>query len=511
MTKKLLFILAALACISLAKAQSGTTGTLEWSYSEADSLLTISGAGAMPDYSYGTAPWFAFNLKIKTVVIEPGVESVGAFAFFSIYHLSSIQIPSTVISIGSYSMSSNSNLTDVEIPESVKSISDHAFYHCLNLASINIPLSVTGIGPLAFAYCSKLAAITVDAGNPAYSSLNGVLYNKDKTLLICYPAGKAGREPAIPPTVTTIGGGAFVGCDNLQEITFPPSVTTIESRALETCLNLATINIPASAVNIAEGFISEHCTSIETITVAEGNPSYVVSGGVLFNKTLDLLLAYPPMKKDASYRVPSTVEKIGDFAFAGGSVLTADVIVDNPLMCIYIGEPVRMIGKQAFAYRQNLDTFYIAASVTTLDNRALYAVKAKYMALNWSNPATITYGDDVFSQSTVEALHVPANSESFYRTTPPWSQVPNIIADIISSADAVQPPSVSFKAVVHSGQISLAGLADRALVRIYNLHGILVYARTSDGPSMQIPVSRLPSGAYILQAGNESVKLILGR
>ncbi|MDR2497221.1 MAG: leucine-rich repeat domain-containing protein [Tannerellaceae bacterium] len=508
MKQRLLLVAAALLLsLPFVRAQSGTAGPLEWSYSEADSVLTISGTGAMPDYiGYGSTPWHAYNFKIKTVVIEPGVESIGAYALYSIFNLSSVTIPATVTTIGANALSNNTRLLNLTIPPSVTSIGDSAFYHCQNLETINIPAATT-IGQGVFAYCSGLKSITADEDNPRYASFGGALYNKELTRLIAYPGGKEVVASDFAPSVTTIAAGAFHGCYRLTEISFPASVTSIESHAIEGCGQLHTLRLPASDLVLGEGFVGEHNTFLTAITVAEGSPSYVVADSVLFNKDRSLLLLYPPQKGANSYTVPSTVERIADYAFAGAAYVTADSEVSMPPRNIYVGESVTSIGKRAFAYRQYLDTLSIAASVARLDYEALYAISVKYLALYWTNPAEVLYVYGTLHQSYIRELHVPVGTEALYRATPPWNQVETIVADIPNSAE--RPSPSSFKAVARGGQIVLSGLAGREIIRIYNIVGRPVYARSADGPAMIIPVSSLPSGVYILQAGNEAVKLML--
>ena len=143
-----------------------------------------------------------------------------------------------VTSIGDRAFSGCSSLTSITIPDSVTSIGSYAFEDCTSLTSITIPDSVTSIDEDAFRFCDKLNQINVDTANTVYSSVNGVLFDKDKTELIIYPEGKADASYAIPNSVTSIGNYAFFLCSSLTSITIPNGVTSIGNSAFYKCSSL---------------------------------------------------------------------------------------------------------------------------------------------------------------------------------------------------------------------------------------------------------------------------------
>ena len=124
------------------------------------------------------------------------------------------------------------------------SIGDEAFQDCRGLTSVTIPASVERLGPGVFSGCTNLEEIIVSADNPVYSSLEGVLYNKDKTELLQWPDRKL--IVAIPNSVTRIGDCAFSFFRELTSIIIPNSVTSIGERAFEGCTGLTTITLPES-------------------------------------------------------------------------------------------------------------------------------------------------------------------------------------------------------------------------------------------------------------------------
>jgi hypothetical protein len=150
-------------------------------------------------------------------------------------------IPNTVKKIEEYAFYHGGALTSVTIPESVTTIESYAFNSCASLNSVTIPKSVTSIGMYVFDLCTSLTAIDVDAANPNYSSEDGVLFNKDKTMLIRCPAGNSRTDYSIPNTVTEIMEYAFDGCLALTSVTIPESVTTIDEGAFGYCYSLEEI------------------------------------------------------------------------------------------------------------------------------------------------------------------------------------------------------------------------------------------------------------------------------
>lgn len=240
--------------IAASAASSGNCGdsgsNVTWLLDD-NGTLTISGSGKIEDYrSDIDQPWYSNRSDITSVVIEPGVTSIGSQAFYECSNLTSITIPSGFISIGDYAFWNCTGLTSITIQNGVTSIGTGAFWNCTGLTSITIPSSVTSIGVNVFYNCTGLTDITVDSNNSSFCSESGVLFNKDKTTLIYYPLGKNDSSYTIPDGVTVIEQYAFYCNSKLTSVTIPSGVTSIGEMAFRECSGLTSVIVPSSVTSI---------------------------------------------------------------------------------------------------------------------------------------------------------------------------------------------------------------------------------------------------------------------
>ncbi|WP_461256314.1 leucine-rich repeat protein [Treponema sp. R80B11-R83G3] len=245
---------------------------------------------------------------------------------------------STITSIGEGAFEGCKNLTGIIIPNSVTSIGNWAFDNCINLTNLNIPASVTSIGNSVFDFCFSLTAITVDSGNKNYTSDQGVLYNKNKTVIIQYPAGKAGVSFVIPNSVTNIGDNAFVYSANLTSIIIPNSVNSIEKGAFHGCTSLISVTIP-NGVNSIEDFVFFDCTNLTSVNIPNSVNS--IGYGAFRNCTSLIEIAIPDSvnsiglsafydcKNLTNVTIGNSVNSIKSLAFAGCTSLTSIIIPDS--------------------------------------------------------------------------------------------------------------------------------------------------------------------------------------
>lgn len=172
-------------------------------------------------------------------------------------------IPDGVTRIGKDAFWKCTLLTNIRISDGVTSIGDRAFADCESLTSVTIPDSVKNIGNWVFCNCTSLTEINVSPFNNDYYSQDGVLFNKFKTKLIQYPAGKLDESYIIPNSVKNIGEGAFEECISLTSVTLPIGTISIGNSAFYRCISLKSITIPDSVKNIGK-WAFEECTSLKS-------------------------------------------------------------------------------------------------------------------------------------------------------------------------------------------------------------------------------------------------------
>ena len=318
----------------IASGECGKNGNnLTWVLT-GDGTLTISGSGEMENYTDSSvAPWYSNRTKILSAVVEPGVESVGNYAFYACLKLASVSLPGGVKSIGESAFQDCAKLTAVEIPEGVTSIDYQTFYGCSSLTSVTIPDSVTSIGGDAFRDCDGLTSVTIPEG---VTSIGGGAFEDCSNLI----------NVTIPKGVTKIGIYAFYACSSLTSVTIPEGVTDIGDATFMYCSNLTDVTIPGSVTSIGE-FAFEGCNSLINMTIPESVTS--ISG-----------YAFSGCGSLTSVTIPGRVTGIGGYAFFGCSNLTDVTILEG-----VIG-----IGGYAFGGCRSLTSVTIPRSVTSISEGA---------------------------------------------------------------------------------------------------------------------------------------------
>ncbi len=226
--------------------------------------------------------------SVTKVIVPNSVTNIGLNAFQECSKLTSITLSDNIEEI-SYMMFQNcSSLENITIPDSVIRIKFCAFDGCSSLKQINISKNISFIDDSAFGGCTSLVSITVDNDNSKYTNNNndGVLYNKEMTRIICYPAGKEGTTFTIPDGVTNINQYAFYTCSNLTQVNIPYSVTEIEGSSFAMCSNLTTITIPGSVTSIGD-YTFHDCSNLTSVIIPD---SVTKIGNIPFEKCSKLTI-----------------------------------------------------------------------------------------------------------------------------------------------------------------------------------------------------------------------------
>ena len=269
---------------------------------------------------------------VTSVTIPAGVKEIGNSAFMECISLKEVHLPMGLERIGDGAFSFCGSLTAITLPESVVSIGTHMLFGCESIISVTVPAGVEDIGIRAFAHCASLAEINVAEGNGAYVSVDGCLYDKGMTTLICCPGAKSAYT--FPESVTVVGQNAFDGCGALTGIEIPADVEAIGAAAFLSCISLAEIN------------------------VAEGNGAYVSVDGCLYDKGMTTLICCPGAKDAVD--LPESVTKIGNDAFDNCRGLTS----------IALPAAVTEIGSYAFCECSGLTQITLSESLRRIGDLA---------------------------------------------------------------------------------------------------------------------------------------------
>ena len=328
-----------------------------------DLTLTFSGSGPMDDLWESNIPWASNRAKVKRVIIEDGITSVGDYVCYSLNRMTEVSLPDSLTYIGEYGFANCLALKSVRIPGNVTKIYEEAFSGCSAMTSITIPDSVTSIGDSAFSGCSSLTEID------------------------------------IPDSVSYIGSYAFSECSNLTNIIIPDGVTGIEYDTFYNCSNLSSITIPDSVTYIG-GSAFSGCDKLNRINFSDLaswvriNFNYYtgIRGDLYLNGNLLTEIVIPDGTTEISsgpftgitsikkVTIPESVTKIGSSAFSGCSGLTDVNIPDSvtsiednafygcsSLSSINIPDSVKNIGYEAFEKCDSLKSLTIPDSVTSIE------------------------------------------------------------------------------------------------------------------------------------------------
>ncbi len=480
---------------------------------------------------------FSECTSLTSITIPNSVTTIGRGAFSNCSGLTSVTIPNSVTTIGyndAFWLCSNlteinveednpnySSLdgvlfnkektllilypinkpdTEYEIPNTVTTIQRDGFSDCKNLVTLTIPNSVTTIREINFMNCIKLTTINVEENNSNYSSLDGVLFNKEKTSLISYPTNKLTTEYEIPNSITTIKEYAFWNCEKLVTVTIPNSVTTIEEGNFWRCLSLTDIN------------------------VEENNSNFNSLDGVLFNKEKTSLIVYPAAKPATGYEIPNFVTEIKNHAFSNSKNLVTVTIPNSVtiigvfafyycpiLTSVIIPNSVTTIDKYAFSHCTILTSVTIPNSVTTINDFAFDACTSLISIISKiENISAVEMGYKVFKGVNKETctLYVPKGKIDEYKAAEQWQDFINIEENTTIGVEIIKANNISIYPTCVQTGFTVEGSEPHKSLEIFTITGKKVLSTVIISNSQYIDVNNLQSGVYLVKIGNKTTKII---
>lgn len=374
--KKICFLITiVLLAFTSIHSQDFTYNNLDFTINDDEVTVTLLG------HADGYAA--SGELNIPTTAYYQGyaytVTAIDSYAFSGCGELyGSLIIPNTVETIGDFAFYRVYDLSSLTLSNSLRIIGNDAFDYCHFTGIITIPASIESIGNNPFNSCQTIDGFTVESGNNHYDSrnnCNAIIETTSNTLIIgC-------KNSTIPHTVTTIANEAFAYCRSLDSIIIPSSVNSIGNQAFCFCTGLNSINIPSS-LNSIEGNPFMGCYNISEITVDDGNVTFDSRNGcnaVINTNTNELVIGCQ------NTIIPDNITSIGEYAFFNCQNMAGELIIPNSVTTIgnyafsncselsgtlSIPNSVTYIGKYAFTLCNGFDELVLGESITTIDDMA---------------------------------------------------------------------------------------------------------------------------------------------
>ena len=249
-----------------------------WTYDKTQKVLTLSGTGAMADYSTtDDLPWAEYLSEIETFTAGEGLTVLGQNTCRDACNLSSVSLPSTLKELHAYAFCYCSQVTSVSLPQGLEFIGYMALGYC-GITAITIPSSVTNMDTW-FSQCFALETVTFE--NSA-ENLAWYMFESCKNL----------TSVSLPAGIQTIDQYAFLGCTGLSSLTLPSTLTEIQIGAFKGCINLLTLTCQATTPPTANSQAFADCPFLDSLTLFVPYEALEAYQTASVWKDLGIILAY---------------------------------------------------------------------------------------------------------------------------------------------------------------------------------------------------------------------------
>lgn len=368
----------------------------EGAFAKVEGLKTIIIPGTCKEIGKNA---FNGNTTLENVIILDGVEKISEGAFKNCSNLKNVQMTDSIITIGQDVFFGDTNLEKVVLSNSIKEIPAYAFYNCTkikeiklpeelkiiggsafnscsSIETINIPEHVNSIASPAFAQCTNLKSFTISEKNNNFIFENGVLFDSEKTRMVCVLA-------------TAINGNTFV---------VPNNIGTLEAGTISYYSQITKVEIPKSVNSIAIDFFGKN---VNEINIDEENSTYCSTENAIYNKSKSSLILY--FAKDKNVILEEGLETIGFYAFK------LNATVEN----ITLPNSLRKILSQAFWGCNKITNIKLGTNVESINAIAFYGLNNLNLEIDKENPYYTVENNILFNKNKTTLITIMGNPESF--------------------------------------------------------------------------------------------------
>lgn len=336
------------------------------------------------------------DIKIPSTIDGQDVVAI-ANSTFENSDIKSVIIPDTVKEIHNGAFRGCSNLESVTLGNSIESMEEDCFDSCIKLKSITLPSTLKIFDETFFDNCPMLLEINIDEDNPNYTSVDGIVFSKDMSTLICYPEGRKNETYTIPDEVTNIGIYAIENNNNLKEIIVSSNVNSIEESVFINCDNLEKVVIDSNVSNIEKGLLDGSDKAVIYCEKESYAMHYAIDNRLVYNignGNIEYSYEYNEehnglnitsyFGKSEEFSIPNTINDfevvgISERAFTGNNYIKSVVVPEgiknieldafkdcSNLQSVTLPSTLQFLSQGVFMNDSSLESIKIPNSVTTI-------------------------------------------------------------------------------------------------------------------------------------------------